>query len=450
MQTPPYPPPGVPPQFQGLPLQQQWMMYYAQVAQQQQQRPGGGTWASDQLAMQQVNNLIGEKSRLEATLTAERAQAATAQKATDDRITALQKDLERQRDDERKRADKAEADARETRLRADAQAREDALKAEIAKISARLDAGMQKPAESVAGPEKWAFLVPILTTYLSNQASKGEAELKRSMDMMKIMLDSQKKEPNAAEATLTKAMIDMMKLRNDEKAAGTEAQVMMLGALSNFIKDQQGPNPPWWLPMIESVVESIKAGVTTAVVASSQGPGAPAPQHLPSPQQPRGVVETHAEPVQGPPGMAPAEAAQWQGFMKENEVAAKATYMAYQSPQMPTDLKTPEWRILIFNLHCKEDPDEFAPIVADHLEHQRTFGLLPESFAAVFTEPAKAFSTVLKALPIGSMDPPYAEAFLAAIVKEITDRETERARVAREEAEEEAKEAAKAASTAPS
>lgn len=435
---PQYPPPGLPMQYRSLPVEQQWNLYYAQSAQRTQ-----GLEPAGQVAMTQVQQLLAEKGRLEASLAGVTARAEADRRALEDKIASVQREQERQLQAERDRANRAEAEAREARHRADMERIQAASDAKFESLKAELVAQRTAPKteeKKGGGFETLGIFIPVILEWLRANSAKDEAERNRSFENMKLLMASTKRDQSPIEVEMMKSFTEMMKLKGEEKISDAEAKVLMLGAISNFIKEREGDAEPWWLPVVTGMIESAK-GIGTAIIASkTQVPGQPA---LPEgPHQPviQGTVEVQGEPV-NVSVHEQYERQQWEAFLKVDDQAARMTAMAFQSPQMPAAMHTPEWRMLIFNLHArKTDPEKLAELAVNHLENQREFGMLPPTFKAVFETPAPVLELVVKALPIWAVDQAYAQAFLDAAVEEITDREAERKQVEREEAEEAAEE----------
>jgi hypothetical protein len=120
------------------------------------------------------------------------------------------------------------------------------------------------------------------------------------------------------------------------------------------------------------------------------------------------------------------EHAQWQKFASIDPQLANVVYAIFQNPALPIEMNTPEFRLLLWNLHRKVELDVLVDALANHLDHLREFALIPPQFSGVFEKPRQILGTVIKVLPISQMDPEYANNFIDAITDEIEQREAER------------------------
>lgn len=450
MQYPPQaPPPGLPPQYRTLPIDQQWA-YYNMMQQTQQARTGID--AAAQVALSQVNALQSEKGQLMAALAAKDAALTAATKATDDKLERLERDFQRQLDEAKMARQKAEADAIEARHKADMEARDARHKADmdardaanreaLARITAKLESGGNEK-KSEGG---FVQYIPLALEWMRMNSSKDEGERNRAMEQQKLMIASMKREPGI-EAEAMKHIVELLKSKADEKMANTESQIMMIKTIGDFIKDQQGEEPPVWVGIAQNFVEMLKGGMVGAAAQGVQIPGAPPPQKLEGGEEAPGtttVVQDDNLSVDERKALV-----QWQRFKAIDEPAAKMTFMAFDSPKMPPEFQTSEWRLLIFNLHRRMDPVKLAELTANHMEHLLEFGMISPQFRPVFDKPREMLEVVVMALPIAALDKEYATAFLDELVDEIVFRVTEKKRVEKEEAEEEAEEKAAASNGA--
>jgi hypothetical protein len=111
---------------------------------------------------------------------------------------------------------------------------------------------------------------------------------------------------------------------------------------------------------------------------------------------------------------------------------------------------THEWAAILFHMHAKVDPEELSVLIADHLEHSRTFALLPAGIANIFEAPRTALMGIIPALPVWMLDQEYGQKLVDLTVEEITMREKERIEAAQEVDEETADDEDETEEAAPS
>ena len=113
------------------------------------------------------------------------------------------------------------------------------------------------------------------------------------------------------------------------------------------------------------------------------------------------------------PNQAQAQDPVWENMTRSNPEAAQKTQLVMQ--HMPDDIgfHTHEWKLLIFNIHAKTAPTDLVPMLIQHLHHCEGFGLLPQPFENVWSDPRGSLGAVLAALPINADDPSYCEAILS-------------------------------------
>lgn len=372
----------------------------------------------------------------------------------DEKLSSLEEKFETRFKQMQDDAARAREDAREERHRADMRA-----------LEARIDGGGSSGRRGTfdglaafAGP-----LATIGTALITSRGESSRADAERAITLQKMSTDQQMNllqmlvaNAKGEDKELLKYLMDTVRSKADERVAGTESQIMMLKALGDFIQGQAGPEEPWWLPMVKEIFTTMQAGIATATLsrANASPPGLPGttqqalPGAAPQQAQPQVTVQPGPQPGQQQQTTTLTQEqsralAQWENFKKTDEAAARLTFEAYQSQAMIPELDTWEWRALIFNLHLRMDPEVLAEIVADHLEHLRTFNLLPQAFVTIFQQPRAVMTIVLKLMPISRVDPKYAETVLDEIVGEIEFREKERKLVEADEAKDAAAEAAK-------
>lgn len=412
---PPPPTAPIPPMIRDRPAQDQWYYLNELLRQQQAQQPQvvGG----ERIALQQVQQQLQKQAQLEAQLARKEEQISSVTANFDAKIAMLTQKMEQQREEERRRADKAERDAIETRHAADLARLE-------AKFGEKKSGGLSDPAFLTA---LGTILTPFVVGYMENARTERKLEMERFLANSKMTQDQQKefqalmlqmhnKKDGGNEAKL----MDLLIQQNQGK---TESNIMMLKAISEFTKDMSPAEEPFWLGPVKQMLGAVEGAVAMAGMKAGPGGGGAPPalpaQGLSGAEQPAPTTTVLTSEQQ-------FEQQQWARFAQIDQEAARITFTVFQNPQLPAAMRTPEFRTLIFNLHLKHDPEKLADAFANHLEHLRDFGLIPAQFTGVFEQPKQILGTVVRILPIYGMDAAYANAFVEAAAEEITAREEER------------------------
>lgn len=415
------PPPDLPNVYRSYPIEQQWHLW-------QQLNPGklpqGASMHSDQVAMYAEQNAQREKQ----ALMAENARLGS-------KVDQL---LER--------INKSEIAAEKARH----QGEMEALRAEVR--------AMQHKDVSPQGIAQLAALAPFVPVFVEWVKSRSTTDTNamqaqnKQMELLVSRLDSNKK-PDTQTIEMLKVLapiaapilISMVENRSPSAVAtanieSLKAQTAMMEFMGDFVKkhaDSQ-EQEPWWLPIVHSTFESLKDMIAQRALS---GGGAPA--GLPSGQPQQSTAIQQAKPVQQPArrsapqvlAVDPNNPAHWAALAKQNPQAAEMTRMVFANLSPDLGFHTHEWKVLLYNLHIKLDPGEFAQFLADHLDHLATFGMLPPVLVEIGARPLEILAQVIGSMPIAKVDPQYAQAVVEKSAAEILQRLREREKVAAEDAE---------------
>jgi len=365
---------GLPSWAKRYPASQQWEMYY------DRQRadgklPVGASVHSDQLAVGYAKTF----QEREADARAINAQLTEKLTALNDKHNT---ELSRLRDEM--------ARIREEAARKESQSQVDALRAEITALR-------ETPKQTVDWGAVLAGAAPIIAAYLGSTKDKEikslEVQSAQQAAMMQVV--TAPKGNNIGELLTAAAPIISAMLANQSPQAKAEAlatnqeiNMMMIKMIAD-LQAGMAPQEDTWsrvIGMLGGMMQN--AGSMQGLpqgAAPALGSGAPAQQ---------------------------ATDPTWERMANSDPAAAQKTQLVMQ--HMPTDLgfHTHEWKLLIFNIHAKTAPSDLVPMLIQHLHHCEGFGLLPQPFENVWTDPRGSLGAVLAALPINADDPAYCEAVL--------------------------------------
>jgi hypothetical protein len=87
------------------------------------------------------------------------------------------------------------------------------------------------------------------------------------------------------------------------------------------------------------------------------------------------------------------------------------------APNVPAELKTPEWLGVLHDLHTFTDAADVAKVIATHLAAQVDSNTLPPFFAAIFSgeggvNPSQVLGQFLAGLPVASINADYVQSVL--------------------------------------
>lgn len=299
---------------------------------------------------------------------------------------------------------------------AEIQAREEFQRTLLATLSQKQSSGLSEIVPLVAALAPVA--APAIQQWLANNDPEKLDEARHNQDQRNLMF--------------MKFMFDMM-------------QAQMGGG--------EGEPEPFWFRFLKELAPQLMGLGKVAMIAAANGQGGgalppgrrePLPPPAPGQTQVMPPEEVPPAPVAAPPptvSYALDVAATVQQYAQMNPEAAQMLgFILNQLSRTPgaEGFLSPEWASILFHLHAKLDPEELAILLVDHLEHSRTFSLLPPPMAAVFTDPRTALMGIIPALPIWTIDEAYAQRVVDLVTDEITAREKERIEAASELRDEEA------------
>lgn len=315
------------------------------------------------------------------------------------------------------------------------------VKAEAEKSDAKIDAIRSELVALRSAPAEkasfdWsgfaALALPVLPAVLQAMSARSTAQEQTQLEHMKLNQASSTALVTAVTAK-DKGGADWVKLtplllplaaemfksfgpgaKAEAQAAGDETKMMLFKMLADMQieKARAEGEVPTWLPLVSSLVEAMP-DVVAGFNAGKNGQG---PPQLPGPggMQAPSPAGTQGEVIED-------DDAVWAGFAQHNPEAAHETRMVLQQVPPETQFHTHEWRAILFNLHDKLDPPDMIELLADHLTHCAKFMMLPPPFAEVFTDPEKAFTTVLQILPIWKRDPAYGQIIIDGCTQRILE-----------------------------
>lgn len=369
------------------------------------------------------------------------------------------------------------------------------LAAQTAQFNAQLEAlkmQMQAPKAEPRSPiADLAPFVPVLGALVTVWGQNQQAQVQAQQNfMMAIMRKDPPPPPPPPPPTLAEQIVPLLGavtpllvpvftqwLKNaspeTQLAMREQAQLSgqgMIQMMMEFIKytNQGDPEPPWWQEPMMNAINMVAGGAQAMMLkAANQPPMLPQEQARPAEQQPvqatvvedrpkKKPVETPApnEPrvesgdATPPPIVAPladleallarlGEAdpiASQQSLFVMRQISALAA-----KGELDARLVTHEWASLLFAIHqtqpAPNDPRELAARIADHVEHCRTFSLLPENFAPIFEHPHEALWEFMHRMPLAIVDLERCKAITKAMADEIALRESERKRALSEDDE---------------
>lgn len=469
------------PWMRGYPAEQQWQLAKDSYRQQYGVSPDAGValrWVDQQgrevehertRAARYEERLDAAKDRTSAIVETERLARANAEKQV---VELRQQMLAKEA--------AAAAEKRETELRNE-------MKLLELKIAAAAG-GAGKPGGNTV--ELVAALAPIATAFLTSQAEQRAAE-QRSRDeanrqFMQI-LAQQNKGPDitgiltAAAPFVAPVMVRWLENQDPEKLGAArlenaQNQMMLYKFVFDSVAQMQGGGEepePWYVRLLREMAPSILGMGQVALLeagrrASENARELPRQSQQQAPLPPPRPGETQVlrpedvpasaqpEPVAPPAPVtsfaldinrtvatfadADPQAAQMLGFILEHLAKTEGAESFLRH----------EWATVFFHIHVTPKNDEdleeraenIAVMIADLLEHDRAFSMLPAPLHAVFTEPRKTLMSVLPALPAQMTQPKFVERIVELSVEEIQMREQNRLEADEddEEGEEEAEE----------
>jgi len=390
---------------------------------------------------------------------------------------ALERQLAEMRGQNIAREAQAAAEKRETELRNEMKL----LELKIGQGGTSSSAGVAAYAPLVTA------LAPVLSAFLTSQAEMRAAEQRSRDDFQRqllLMQQAPKNQPDplaqivpliAAVAPLVAPVLaswmenrDPMKLAEVQQMMAQNSMMQnkfIFDALAQLHGGNEGEPEPWYVKFFRELIPSVapvaqglmlEAGRRAEQNARELPRQDPRVQVQPAPPPPPRPGETqvlrpedvpaHAqpEPVAPPPpvtSFALDIARTVETFGQADPVAAQYLGMILdhlsRTPGAEAFLRH-EWATILFHLHVvpknEKDLDERAYntafMLADLLEHDRTFALLPEALRLVFTEPRAALMGIIQALPcwnlLGEANTVMSKRFVDLAVEEIQDREKAR------------------------
>jgi hypothetical protein len=382
----------------------QWSVFYDQALR-GGQLPQGASMHSDALAYTQAQTWQTQHSQERAENAKIRTELEQARKEM--------RDLIDKKDEEIRRVERARAEEK-------AEGQMLALRAEINAM--RDNRGMDWAPIAAA-------IAPIAAAWIATGKDREKIEADRTLKTMELSASQNAtmiqtlvkgKDGNLDWVKLLPALAPLIIefMKNTGPAAAAEAQatadetkMMQFKMISDLImaQAQQGGDAPWWLPMVQSIMEGL------GDMAQTVGRTAP------TRQLPAGAPQAQLA-QQDPATVATGDDAEvWRQLETLDPDAAQLTQVVWKNVPVEAGFHTHEWRLLIFNIHSQVLPQKLAPKIVDHLEHLHDFEMLPNVLRDVFEHPQK-IAEVIMALPIGQRSPDYAQLLIQTVVGELQSR----------------------------
>lgn len=386
----------------GLPPSVQWENVLKARVSDLEERVNKG----DPTASQWVHHEIRRGGDLQSELASTRTELANLRAQMEDKIDQARREATAKVEAALEAKSRAERELEQTR----ADARYEALEAKMMAMN-------QKPGPDLVGLLTAA--APVLTAFMSTNSAKSETAQKRETEFMTTMLATVNQEkpslwsPELITAVGTLAVPLLTKLLD---SSGPQAsaelmeiehtqRMMQFKMLSELISSSVPEQSPW-MPVIESAIQML-------------GSGAMMMKNRQLPAQPRGIGAGGGQPQ----GQDAPPDEQLEQMRQSDPEATRDIELIYQRVPPSLGFHTPEWRVILWNLHTKLDPEEFAETLVEQLLHNARFQRLPGPLENVFADPEGALRTTLGPLPIAQKDPEYVEAVIAATIREIESRD---------------------------
>lgn len=453
------PPPAemVSPYLRTYPPEQQWAAWADAMARQTGTRP----------SIEPVDLALSWKDERGRDMDRVQVQAARLEEKNEHMRMTHQQQLEAERNARvavERRIAEIESKYRQELADREARAREDKMLMKIEALESRLASGGQvrQGTSPVEVATALAPFAPVILKLIDAQSTRQNELMLALLGQKPAPQESAIKELApllAAIAPLVSpVLVQWMANNSPEKTLELNEQRQMQGQamiqmMMDFIKWQtpQGSDQPWWLEPLMKAVDGVIGGVKMAALTGGAPPMLqPPPQQQPQRQRQIDLTQQPAEGQTEQPQPAGGEAAQpiqapqqdleqlIQNLAKVDAEAAHYTQLVMRTLQarnIDPRFITHEWTSILFAIHHRNPVDELAQSIVDHLEHCRSFGLMPEPFAQVFDKP-EAISSFLQMMPISAIDTDYTNKLTEALVEEITSRERERKLELEEEEEE--------------
>ncbi len=282
--------------------------------------------------------------------------------------------------------------------------------------------------------------VPLVTTVITSSKEQASKSLELQQQGVNQLITATLSRANdgkwvepilALLPTLMPVVKDWMKSRSPEGQADlvatlSENHLTTIGMIAKLMNEMgAGDNPPVWFPLVQSLLGQLISAAESFAKSNKASVGIPVTsKHLPA--QPTQPALTPAQAaagmmVQGPQGPAqtpmqtPVQTSPQAGFGKQ------IVQVVMNHPEVPADIKTPEWLHLIERLHDKAPVEEVAAYFATHM---RKLDLnLPKMLEGFWEEDngPKLMRNLFINLPIWGMDPEYVLAFIDKAMDILTE-----------------------------
>lgn len=459
------PPEGVTqPWMRGFPAEQQWAMARDAYRQQYGVDPAANValqWVGQQ--GREVEHARTQAARYEERLDATKDRSSAMLDAERTARSSLERQVAELRAQMLAKEQAAAAEKRETELRNE-------MKLLEMKITSARGGGTADSSESMV--KLATALAPLGAAFIQHQAEMRAAEQRSRDEFNRTMLlaMTQNKGPDitgflsAAAPIVAPVMVRWLENQDPEKRTAAQLdnaqnQMMLYKFVFDSIAQMQGGGEepePWYVRLLREMAPALmgmgqmamleagrRASENAKELPRTAKPGDPLPPPRPGETQ---VLRPEDAPVAQPDPVAPPapttsfaldinrtvasfaeadpQAAQLLGYILEHlaKTEGAESFMRH------------EWATVFFHIHItpKNDADleeraeHIAVMLADLLEHDRNFAMLPAALLSVFTEPRKALMSIIPALPAQMMNPKFVERIVDLAVEEIEMREKNR------------------------
>lgn len=409
----------MPPWVQGLPVQQQ--IDYAQMVglMQGPVTPPTGRYAAP---VAQFTSDVVLREQVEES----RSQLAAMQKQLED--------LNKQREREAQQAREREAHLREERREAERRADAERVEQRFREMTEMIRQGQS--AKPVLSPEAIGSIVTgaagIFTSLMTANRDRDAIQAERQNKSQELQMNGIQ---TLMHATLAKGggnqgLVDMMKIvipaisplalawwesrspraQADLVATMAENNITTISLMAQLIQqfsEGQG-DQPYWLPMVQEVINGVVDTAKQVAARSKEAGGAQPP-----------VASMHAPAAPSHLQVSPELAQALEG--KQGTYGYQVTAQIFGHAQFPVSFKTPPWAQILCAAHNQENVELVADFMAEHL--LALGDEIPREIQMLWTFPERTLQAIFSTLPIAQANPDYTKRLIQTVVQKLADAE---------------------------
>jgi hypothetical protein len=284
----------------------------------------------------------------------------------------------------------------------------------------------QKPMQTAEMIAALAPFVPVLVAMVQGSKESSSKAIELQMSGMQTLMNAtlqqaNKPAPDPLEV-LTKIM-PLVEQRKQDPAAQValldalaqnqlRSVSMMAGLMEQLAAASAGPDaPPMWQQLVQQVMGMLVA-MGQGYVADTT-PRLPAPPPPPQQRTIQAQQQQPAQPVQRAPRTGalssldsvptdptPAPIAPAQPLPGAVEILPP-----HVVAMLPLEFRSPEWQIILRELHMGREVHELGAILARHIAHLEDFAMLPAVLTGYADDPIVTFTELLRPLPAFNASP---------------------------------------------